>query len=288
MARDPGSTWKPLPEAGAPDGYTKTQMIYHSTGTRGSAAGNWNYFARGDVQVESTFIVGYSPSDPTLQIMDSTDRADANGRANQRGISVETVGTGDEPFTDWQVTELIRLGRWARETHGILPRIIPAEPEAGFGWHVMFGAPGPWTSVPGKVCPGGRRIGQLKTVIFPAVFAGAAPQEDFMAALSESEQRELLDASRVLMKELRRVTVGVAQPTPTTAAIGDIFHHVRRLNGLVGQLVTQSPDVDEVALARELAPLLTPAVVEVLGQDRGLTQEQVEAAIRRVLGSLDA
>jgi hypothetical protein len=182
MARDPGSVWKPLPEAGAPDGYTKTQMIYHSTGTRGSAAGNWAYFSRGDVLVESTFVVGYSAADPTLQIMDSTDRADANGRANQRGISVETVGTGDEPFTDWQVQELIRLGRWARKVHGILPRIIPSEPEGGFGWHVMFGAPGPWTSSRGKVCPGAVRIQQLKTVIFPAIFAGVFPEEDELSA----------------------------------------------------------------------------------------------------------
>jgi hypothetical protein len=284
MARDPGSLWRPLPEAGAPDGYTKTQMIYHSTGTRGSAAGNWAYFARGDVLVESTFIVGYGPSDPTLQVMDSTDRADANGRANQRGISVETVGTGDEPFTDWQVRELIRLGRWARETHGILPRIIPSEPEGGFGWHVMFGAPGPWTSVPGKVCPGGRRIGQLKTVIFPAVFAGAAPQEDpFMAALTEAEQRELLEAARMWKRGgenftyLRQIPArvwsqsleyGLDVPTPAEKVLVDARQIARR-----GEMAT-------LAVSGELRDALVAEGVAV-------TDAQLEGAIRRVLGSLD-
>jgi hypothetical protein len=239
MARDSGSVWKPLPEAGAPDGYTKTQMIYHSTGTRGSAAGNWNYFFRADVLVESTFIVGYSPSDPTLQIMDSTDRADANGRANQRGISVETVGTGDEPFTDWQVQELIRLGLWARKTHGILPRIIPSEPEGGFGWHVMFGAPGPWTSSPGKVCPGAVRIQQLKTVIFPAIFAGTFPVEDDMTP----DQARVLTETRNAVQAL----IGVAErPLQVEARL---TARIAALQALVQQLAENqgtSIDLDAV------------------------------------------
>ena len=174
MARDPGSRWSPLPEAGAPDGLAKTQMIFHSTGTMASAAANFRYFSRGDVVVESTFIVGLTPADPTLQIMDSTDRADANGSANGRGISVEVVGDGVGGYTDWQISELIRIGRWARQVHGILPRIIPSETSGGFGWHVMFGAPGPWTSVRGKVCPGNLRIRQLHERVFPGIFADPA------------------------------------------------------------------------------------------------------------------
>jgi hypothetical protein len=82
-----------------------------------------------------------------------------------------------------------------------------------------------------------------------------------------------------------RVTYGGADAA-ARLVLGDVFHHARRAAGLAAQAATV--DVDEAALARELAPLLTPAVVEALGQDRGLTQEQVEAAIRRVLGSLDA
>lgn len=202
MARDPGSLWRPLPEAGAPDGLTKTQFIVHSTGTMASAAANRNYFAGGNVAVESTFIVGLSPSDPTLQVMDSTDRADANGSANGRGISVEVVGDGVGPYTDWQIRELIRLGKWARKTHGILPRVIPSEAAGGFGWHVMFGAPGPWTSVRGKVCPGKRRIEQLKSTVFPAIFANSHPTEEFLMALSHDEQVEVRNTLRFIADQL--------------------------------------------------------------------------------------
>lgn len=191
MARDPGSLWRPLPEAGAPDGNVKTQFIVHSTGTLASAKANADYFARPDVVVESTFIIGLSPADPTLQVMDSTDTADSNMSANQRAIAVEVVGDGIGPFTDWQISELIRLGRWAAATHPIQRRVIPSEPASGFGWHVMFGAPGPWTSVRGKVCPGNARVEQLKTIIFPAIFAGTPqPAKDWFDMATKDELAE--------------------------------------------------------------------------------------------------
>jgi len=46
-------------------------------------------------------------------------------------------------------------------------------------------------------------------------------------------------------------------------------------------------DVDEAALAAQLVPLLVEPIVTELGDAVGLTEEEVEAAIRRVLGSLD-
>lgn len=177
MARDPGSLWRPLPEAGAPDGYVKTQLIFHSTGDNASADRIRNYFANLGVVVESTFVVGKDASDPTLQVMDSTDNADANVESNQRAIAVEVVNDGNSPWTNWQVAEAIRIGRWAlaEPAHKIAPRICRSATDPGFGWHVMFGAPGPWTTVRGKVCPGAPAIAQLKSVIFPAIFADYAP-----------------------------------------------------------------------------------------------------------------
>lgn len=173
MARDPGSQWHPLAEWTTQGSYPKDKFIVHSTGDDGSALAVYNYFNRPEVVVESTFIVGKTPADPTLQLLDSSAAADANILANQSGISVECVGTGDEQFTDWQVSELIRLGKWARQVHNIPPQQIPTQSGAGFGWHVMFGAPGPWTSV-AKVCPGALRIEQLRTVVFPAIYGAAA------------------------------------------------------------------------------------------------------------------
>jgi len=169
MARDPGSQWMPLVEWNDQGSFIKDKFIVHSTGDRATAAQIYAYFNRPEVVVESTFIVGLTPADPTLQILDSSAMADANLSANRSGISVEVVGAADDEYTDWQKSELIRLGRWAHAAHGIPHQVVPAAIGAGYGWHVMFGAPGPWTPV-AKVCPGDKRIAVLKKEIFPAIF----------------------------------------------------------------------------------------------------------------------
>jgi hypothetical protein len=173
MARDPGSLWSPLKETGTQGHYTKTQFIVHSTGDRLGARATFAFF-NGPTENESTFIVGASPDDPTRQLLDSAERADANIAANEPAISVEVVGTGDDDYTPWQVSELERLARWAMEQHpGITPQIIPTPTGPGFGWHVMWGAPSVWTGAK-KVCPGALRIRRLKEDVFPAIFGGPA------------------------------------------------------------------------------------------------------------------
>lgn len=169
MSKDrfPGAKWMPLPEHDEQGDYTKAQLIFHSTGTRASAEANQRYFSRRDVAVESTFIVNYDGS--CLQVMPAGARADANGAANRRAMSVEVVGMADEPFTPDQLATCIEIAKWACSEHPIERRRIPAESESGIGWHVMFGAPGPWTSVRGKECPGQRRIAQVAYQIIPAV-----------------------------------------------------------------------------------------------------------------------
>lgn len=180
--RMPGATWLPLPEANAQGRYTKTQLIFHSTGTRAGARANRNYFAQSGVKVESTFIVDYDGE--IVQAMPASARADANGLANKRAMSVEMVGEAGEPFTRAQVAAAIKIAEWACSTHPVARRRINAEGASGIGWHVMFGAPGPWTSVRGKECPGPQRIRQVIDLIIPAVSAAPAPtpEDDDMAA----------------------------------------------------------------------------------------------------------
>ena len=251
MPRDPGSLWVPLPEAGAPDGLVKTQFIVHSTGSRASAAANRRYFERPEVAVESTFIVGLDSSDPTLQVMDSTDRADANGAANGRGISVEVVGLGTDPFTAWQVQEVTRLGRWAADTHGIARRIIPAEAAPGYGWHVMFGAPGPWTSVRGKVCPGTARIKQLRELIFPAIFAANLEDDDMPSA------QEIAEA--VWGYGIRNgVQEHTGSPQAAAPVLGEMFANLRTL-------ANRPPaQMDAAAIAAAIPGDLARQVVDLL------------------------
>lgn len=254
MARDPGSVWSPLPEAGAPDGHVKTQFIVHSTGDNGTAAATRRYFA-GATPNESTFIVGWGPSDPTLQIMDSTDRADANGSANTRGISVEVVGDGIGGYNAWQRAELIRLARWSMAAHpGILPQIIPSEPAPGLGWHVMFGAPGPWASV-AKSCPGKRRIHELKTDIFPAIFAGG--QEDDM---TPEQDRMLRDLHRAVGADK-----AAAIPLPISRSVLAVGWDVQAaLTSALPVLLAeaQQPDSDPAALTAAVVAAIPATIAQ--------------------------
>lgn len=243
MSRDPGSTWAPIPETGTQGVGAKTQFIVHSTGSRASAAANRAYFARPDVVVESTFIVGLGPDDPTLQLFDSSEVVDANVKANTRAIAVEVVGTGDDAFTDWQLAELARLGRWARTQHPIAAQVIPSEPVSGFGWHVMFGAPGPWTTVVGKVCPGAARVQQLVNHVFPAIFATTSVTKEEADLLpNESAALASIDAKTASTNSaVGDLVVGVLDPT------GGLRKQVEVLTGKVDALAVAGVDYDKLA-----------------------------------------
>jgi hypothetical protein len=243
--RDPGSKWAPLPEAGAPDGYVKTQFIVHSTGDTASADRIRNYFAQTGVVVESTFIVGVTSDDPTLQIMDSTDNADANLKSNQRAIAVEVVGDGTGPFTEWQVKEIIRLGRWAADNHPIQRRICPTYTLSGFGWHVMFGAPGPWTTVNGKICPGPVRIDQLKNRIFPAIFS---PEDDMPLTTADA---------KLVVKELLATVLTL--PDKTTAKVSTLLTTTRQAEKSL-QADTDDIQAKQAEQAARLAAVETAVV----------------------------
>lgn len=171
MSRDrfPGATWAPLPESGYQGLYVKTQLLFHSTGTKASAAANRRYFAQAGVTAESTLIVDYDGG--CLQLMGARERADANVTASRRAMSVEVVGTADEPYTAAQVAKCVEIAAWACAEHPVARRQCAAHDASGIGWHVMFGAPGPWTTVRGKECPGRRRIDQVRTIIIPSVAA---------------------------------------------------------------------------------------------------------------------
>jgi hypothetical protein len=166
-SRFPGATWAPIPEHADGPMYVKTQLIFHSTGTRASAAANRRYFARSDVTVESTLVVDYDGG--ALQLLDAGERADANTTASRRAISVEVVGEAHEPFTPAQLATCQAIAEWACAEHPIARRQIPEHDASGVGWHVMFGAPGPWTNVRGKECPGPKRIAQVRDLIIPGL-----------------------------------------------------------------------------------------------------------------------
>lgn len=166
MARCPFAVWKPLPENKTARTINPTQVVFHSAVDGPGRTSLWGFFKRSDVRVESHFHV---LNDGTIeQYMDTTRQADANYKANVRAISIETEDDGkpdSKPWTPQQVAALVKLGAWLAEVHDIPAVQCPAWDKPGFGWHSMWGAPGPWTPARGKTCPGRARIPQVPGII---------------------------------------------------------------------------------------------------------------------------
>ena len=153
MARYPAAAWRPLPEATREPLITATQVILHTAVS--GAASLYGHFSRDDVDLESHFYVYQTAVE---QYVDTGRQADANRTANIRAISIETWDDGNPALVGWtpvQMDRLVELVAWLCRTHGIPARLCAAHDASGIGWHVMFGAPGPWTPV-AKSCPGGR------------------------------------------------------------------------------------------------------------------------------------
>jgi len=203
MARYGEAAWHRCP--GSEPDIRATQVIFHTAVVR-DLVDLRNYFCSGrSGGIESHFGVGGKwGRDPDQdgaveQWRDTAEQADANRSANRRpdgsgAISIETCDNAPrfpadiEPWTLKQVASLIKLGNWAHRTHGIPLRICRSPDDPGYGFHGMWDntrfelsdGTTPWTPSAGKVCPGARRVAQLKTIVLPAIFAGTEPPEDDM------------------------------------------------------------------------------------------------------------
>lgn len=174
MALCPFAEHKLLPENATQGRISPRAVIFHSAGGEAELYSWWmNDESRG---LESHFWVGRDGR--TVQYIDTEVRADANGDANDFAISIETASTvhASEPWDAPQVAALIRLTDWLCDVHPAIARRAMTHPtDSGLAWHVQFGAPGPWTSAKGKVCPGPARIAQVVDVVIPAVAHGGTP-----------------------------------------------------------------------------------------------------------------
>lgn len=183
-------TWRPL--ASNWDAQPKMArydlVILHTM--VGSLWGTDAYFRKdGYGGVESHFGVG--PDGETLQWQDTSRRAEANGAANPRAVSIETADIG-EGFPKWdtkrgdavpawtpaQVDRLVDLVAWICDTHNIPCRLVAdSRPGTrGVAWHAL-GVPNVkgatrsqtggelWSTATGKVCPGPRRIAQIPGIV---------------------------------------------------------------------------------------------------------------------------
>ncbi len=170
MSRYPNTLWKPLPEANRQPLRRGRLFIAHSI--VGSAYSAYQYFFNG-TSLESHFIVPLA--EVAWQLIDTDRTADANYKANRRAISVETGDNGSPDtfeWTDFQVGEIVRLGRLAHELDGVPLKRADRWDGDGFGFHSQF--PGFWTNVSGKTCPGRVRKEQWFDLVLPAILGQQA------------------------------------------------------------------------------------------------------------------
>lgn len=140
----------------------------------GGAETLYSYFRYRSGGVESHFHIRWTGV--IEQYRDTDRQADANLGANDFAVSIETQGFGNGKWRKRQLRSLKRLLRWLHEVEGIPLRKIGDPYGSGVGYHVQFGAPGPWTPV-AKSCPGPKRIKQYENVLVPWM-AGGAPTEE--------------------------------------------------------------------------------------------------------------
>ena len=237
---------KPLPEAESQPRIEPRLVIVHTMD--GTLLGTDNLFRTQSV-FESHFGVG-GPTDGAdldgviFQWMDTDRQADANRNANGFAVSIETSDGGDpdRPWSPKQLDALVRL-IGALCDHYEIPRQICDRAEgSGLGWHVMFGAPGPWTPV-AKTCPGPVRIKQLKDTVFPAVMRqdrSLIPQEvdmtkdELLDALESDRGQRALQAA---VTHVLRVAVGPDDgKTPAGVYFEGLRDDVKDVKSKVNQL----------------------------------------------------
>ena len=161
MALYPPATKKLIPP-GSSDPRIKARIaILHVAASLATSLFTWFRKSGG---IESHFFVTLTGK--VEQYRDTDWQADANLDANDFAISIETAGLGSGSWNKRQLAAIKKLLLWLHETHDIPLVQVPAWNGAGVGYHVQFGAPGPWTPV-AKTCPGPKRIEQFKRVLVP-------------------------------------------------------------------------------------------------------------------------
>lgn len=220
MAWFPGAIKMELqPESDSQQAIRPTQLIFHSIVAPWTARRTYEFW-RDSTNLESHFAVDYAGD--VGQFIGTETRADANAGANRRAdgtgaVSIETASNlqASDPWNAKQLEDLIAIGVWMHEHHGVPLRICRSASDPGFGYHSMFAA---W-STSGTACPGKARIAQFKTVVFPGIVAranGQSPEEDDVA-LSNSDIEKIADAleQRLLSADIYDAPEDAADYKPT-------------------------------------------------------------------------
>lgn len=150
-----------------------TQFIMHSVAAPWDEKRIYEYW-RDSTNLESHFGLDFDGS--IGQFIGTETKADANYRANLRpdgtgAVSIETASNlnATDPWTDQQIEQLILLGVWLHQRHGIPLRICRTADDPGFGYHRLHSD---WAAN-GTDCPGDARVRQFYDIVFPGIVARA-------------------------------------------------------------------------------------------------------------------
>ena len=229
MAWYPGATRMELqPESDAQPAIRPTQFIVHSVVAPWDEKRIYAYW-RDSTNLESHFGLDYDGS--IGQYIGTETRADANAAANRRpdgtgAVSIETASNtkASDAWTPEQIEQLILLGVWLHQRHGIPLRICRSHSDPGFGYHSMFRE---W-STSGTACPGAARIKQFREVVFPGIVArasGKTSQTNTETDMKLSDQIDLGD----WVKDHWPTDKGLADgKIAVNTALGSGYAHARR------------------------------------------------------------
>lgn len=144
-------------------------ILHVDSGNSGSL---YSYFNGPSGGIESHFFI--RKDGVVEQYRDTAYEADANLHANSFSkngklygyVSIETQGFDKGEWNATQLDEIKKLLLWLSHTHNFPLKRCANPTDPGVGYHVMFGAPGPWTPV-AKDCPGPDRVKQYNTILVP-------------------------------------------------------------------------------------------------------------------------
>ena len=180
----------------------------------GNAESLHTYFRDRSGGIESHFHIARNGT--VEQYRDTDYQADANHQANDFAVSIETQGYGDGTWSPAQLSAIKALLKWLHDVHDIPLEKCEVWDGRGVGYHVQFGAPGPWTPV-AKSCPGPQRIKQFESLLVPWMREQSTPKPQYTrgaevdAALQnlrdakgKGERAVHIRAARVALRKIRK------------------------------------------------------------------------------------
>lgn len=188
-------TWCPFvqkmelqPESDSQPAIVPDQFILHSIVAPWTPQRTYEYW-RDSTNLESHFGLGYGAC---AQFIGTQTRADANGVANRRAnghgaVSLESASNlqASDPWNDYQVDMIVKIGVWLHEEHNIPLRICRTWDDPGYGYHRLHNQWNP----DAHSCPGNARVQQFNDVIFPRIKNGEVDM-----ALSADDISKVADA----------------------------------------------------------------------------------------------